>query len=198
MKIYLDIENSKTKKVKTLGLSTIKYDIKSEIVLDISNLNRSDMQLLYDACNEKKSYTDIELFFVEGDMIPNFGPDYNYFIDGEKLLLIYKKKNKNKIDEEQINIDWTYNYENEFNELAKKFIISHYCYMIIYYDDVMKAYYQENAPKKDIYINLFFEKGYKAISIYKKRDLIIPGKSRENLIYINSYCEFDDINERRV
>lgn len=36
-----------------------------------------------------KAYIDIEMFFIDDSNIPNFGPDYNYIVNDNKLILKY-------------------------------------------------------------------------------------------------------------
>ena len=72
----------------------IKYKYDSEVIFDISNLDKRELSLLYDAIDDNKQYIDIEMFFIDDSNIPNFGPDYNYIVNDNKLILkyIFKKK----------------------------------------------------------------------------------------------------------
>ncbi|CCX36094.1 unknown [Clostridium sp. CAG:1000] len=67
----------------------IKYKYDSEVIFDISNLDKSELSLLYDAIDDNKHYIDIEMFFIGDSNIPNFGPDYNYIVNDNKLILKY-------------------------------------------------------------------------------------------------------------
>lgn len=67
----------------------IKYKYDSEVIFDISNLDKSELSLLYDAIDDNKQYIDIEMFFIDDSNIPNFGPDYNYIVKDNKLILKY-------------------------------------------------------------------------------------------------------------
>jgi len=93
MKASIDIENSKTKKVISLKLNIIEYYEDKKIVFDISNLNNNEIIILKDAISKDKEYTDIEMFFIDNSNIPEFGPDYNFYINDSNLIGIY---NKNK------------------------------------------------------------------------------------------------------
>ena len=131
MKGYIDIENSKTQRVETLCVDIIKYKDDDEIIFDISNLNDHELKILKDAVNDKLTYTDIEMFFINNSNIPNFGPDYHCKIYKNTLILNYiPKVIKNDIEEK--NEDWTLNYEEEFNKLAFEFIKSDSQYLLIY------------------------------------------------------------------
>ena len=89
MKAYIDIENSKTQNVDTICVDIIKYEYDSEVIFDISSLDKRELSLLYDAIDESKPYTDVEMFFIDDSNIPNFGPDYNYIVNDNKLILKY-------------------------------------------------------------------------------------------------------------
>ena len=41
---------------------------------------------------EDTSYTDVELFYVNDDEVPYFGPDYNFYIKEDSLIGIYNRK----------------------------------------------------------------------------------------------------------
>ena len=79
MASYIDIENSKTQKVETICVNVIKYE-EDEIIFDITNINSHELKILKNAINDKLTYTDIEMFFIDNSDIPNFGPDYEYEI----------------------------------------------------------------------------------------------------------------------
>lgn len=93
MKAYIDIENSHTKKVITLEVPIFEH-VKNKIIkFDISNLSKEHIILLENAISElpELSYTDIELFFINNDNIPNFGPDYDFYIKDNILIGIYNR-----------------------------------------------------------------------------------------------------------
>lgn len=93
MKAYIDIENSHTKKVITLEVPIIEH-IKNKITkFDISNLSKKQIILLENAISELPEllYTDIELFYIDNNNIPNFGPDYDFYIKDNLLIGIYNR-----------------------------------------------------------------------------------------------------------
>lgn len=93
MKAYIDIENSHTKKVITLEVPIIEH-IKNKIIkFNISNLSKEQIILLENAISElpELSYTDIELFYIDNNNIPNFGPDYDFYIKDNLLIGIYNR-----------------------------------------------------------------------------------------------------------
>lgn len=90
MKGYIDIENTHTKDVITLTLDIILKDEK-QFVFDISNLNNEQLIILKNAIDVEKRYTDIELFYIDDDNTPYFGPDYDFQIDGNHLMGKYNK-----------------------------------------------------------------------------------------------------------
>lgn len=188
VKVYIDIENSKTQIVKTICVNIIKYE-ENEMIFDISTLNNHELEILKNAINDKLTYTDIEIFFIGDSNIPNFGPDYEYEIIDNKLILKYIYKKKKEHTEEK-NDDWTLKYENEFGKIAYDFLISKYNYLLIYNNNGLKYKYYKNKPKDSIFMDLFFNKNYKMIAIFKRKDKInLNSNLRDNLIYINSYCE---------
>ncbi len=188
VKVYIDIENSKTQIVETICVNIIKYE-ENEMIFDISTLNNHELEILKNAINDKLTYTDIEMFFIGDSNIPNFGPDYEYEIIDNKLILKYIYKKKKEHTEEK-NDDWTLKYENEFGKIAYDFLISKYNYLLIYNNNGLKYKYYKNKPKDSIFMDLFFNKNYKMIAIFKRKDKInLNSNLRDNLIYINSYCE---------
>ena len=42
----------------------IKYKYDSEVIFDISNLDKRELSLLYDAIDDNKQYIDIEMFLI--------------------------------------------------------------------------------------------------------------------------------------
>lgn len=195
MKAYIDIENSKTQNVDTICVDIIKYEYDSEVIFDISSLDKRELSLLYDAIDESKPYTDVEMFFIDDSNTPNFGPDYNYNVKDNKLVLKYiPKKRKEHIEEK--NYDWTLNYEEEFNRIVYKFLNTKYNYLLIYNDDGIKYEYLKNKPKDSIFMDLFYDNNFNMIALFKKKDKVNVNNLRESLEYINSYCD-EIIDERR-
>ena len=151
------------------------------------------MNLILNAINrsEEYAYTDIELFFIDGDNTLNFGPDYLASINGNYLILDYKKHYNVNIN--VTNEDWTYNYETDFEEYTKLFLKDKNAnYMIIFYDNDLKYEFRETKPVSTLFTDYFFDKGYKAIALFKKNNLkseILNSDIRDNLIYIDGYCE---------
>lgn len=90
MKAYLDVENSKTQKVITILLPVLEYKENERIIFDISKVNNKEKELILDAINPELGYTDIEMFFIDSDDVPYFGPDYDYKVSDNKLILDYK------------------------------------------------------------------------------------------------------------
>ena len=80
--------------------------------------------------SEEYAYTDIELFFIDGDNTLNFGPDYLASINGNYLILDYQKHYNVNIN--VTNEDWTYNYETDFEEYTKLFLKDKKYDIIIY------------------------------------------------------------------
>ena len=195
MKAYIDIENSKTQNVDTICVDIIKYEYDSEVIFDISSLDKRELSLLYDAIDESKPYTDVEMFFIDDSNIPNFGPDYNYNVKDNKLILKYiPKKRKEHVEEK--NYDWTLNYEEEFNKIAYKFLGTEYNYLLIYNDDGIKYEYLKDKPKDSIFMDLFYDNNFNMIALFKKKDKVNVNDLRGSLEYINSYCD-EIIDERR-
>lgn len=189
MKCYIDIENSKTQKVETLCVNIIKYEEDKEIIFDISTLNSHELEILKDAINDKLTYTDIEMFFIGESNIPNFGPDYKCKILKNTLILDYIPKKMKKHTEEK-NEDWTLHYEAEFKKLALEFIKSEFQYLLIYMENGnLKSKFIKSKPKKSIFMDLFFDKNYNMIALFKKRKNANSTNLRDCLEYIDSYYE---------
>ena len=100
MKVQIDIENSKTQIVQSIETMLISCE-ENNFIFDISNITDYELSILKDAINSKLKYTDIELFFIENNKYPYFGPDYNFEIKDEKLYCYYIRdkwlKAKNRI-----------------------------------------------------------------------------------------------------
>lgn len=190
MNITIDVENSKTKKVITKKLPLISFDEKI-IKVDISSLSEEDKNFIIDAIDKEKSYTDIELFFINNEKIPYFGPDYEYSIIKNTLIMKYNKK-KIKVKNETKNDDWTTLYNEEFESIVIDFLKTNYNYMIIYYDNnKLNSIYLINQPEDSVFMDMFFNNEYVAVALFKKKNSINNSLIRENLEYINSYYEFD-------
>ena len=197
MKCYIDIENSKTQKVETLCVNIIKYEEDKEIIFDISTLNSHELEILKDSINEGLTYTDIEMFFIGESNIPNFGPDYKCKIFENTLILDYIPKKMKKHTEEK-NEDWTLHYEAEFKKIALEFIKSEYKYLLIYMENRnLKSEFIKIKPKKSIFMDLFFDKNYNMIALFKKRKNANSANLRDCLEYIDSYYEEENLEERR-
>ena len=167
MNAYLDIENSKTNDVITIKLPILNYSKNDYIVLDIREINEEEYKLLEDATNPALGYTDIELFFIEGDPLPNFGPDYKCKIEDNKLILRYER-NINKKNEVIKNDDWTLKYNEEFDKIGEIFLKSSANYLLVYYNEGLKFELLNEAPNEDIFMTLYFDKAYNSIALFKK------------------------------
>ena len=82
MKAYIDIENAHMNDVVTYECPVLEFGEKKEIKFDISHLKDSEVKTLMLAISEEPefSYIDIELFFIDDDERPYFGPDYDFYI----------------------------------------------------------------------------------------------------------------------
>lgn len=188
MKAFIDIENSRTQNVDTICVDVIKYEYDREVIFDISSLDKRELSLLYDAIDDSKSYTDIEMFFIDDSNIPNFGPDYNYNLNGNRLILKYIHKTRKEYVEEK-NYDWTLNYDEEFNKIAHEFLDTKYNYLLIYNDDGIKYKFLKDKPKDSIFMDLFYDNNFNMIALFKKKDKTNIDDLRGSLEYINSYCD---------
>lgn len=197
MKGYIDIENSKTQKVETLCVNIIKYEEDKKVIFDISTLNSHELEILKDAINDDLTYTDIEMFFIGESNIPNFGPDYKCNIVENTLVLDYIPKKRKKKAEEK-NEDWTLQYENEFEKLALEFMKSDSQYLLVYRENGnLKSEFIKNKPKKSIFMDLFFDKNYNMIALFKKKSNVNSTNLRDHLEYIDSYYEEENLEEGR-
>ena len=88
---YIDIENSRTKKVDTVKTNILETN-GMDFKFDISSLTNEEKKLLSDAINKELTYTDIELFYVNDSNIPYFGPDYDFEINNDIAKAILKEK----------------------------------------------------------------------------------------------------------
>lgn len=94
MKAYIDIENSHTQKIETFEVPIIEHIENKIIKFDISKLTKNQKKVLELAISElpELNYTDIEMFFIDEENIPDFGPDYNFYIKDNILVGIYNRE----------------------------------------------------------------------------------------------------------
>ncbi len=91
MRAYIDIENASNKNVITLKLEIVEY-IKDKIIrFNIKDIKKEELKLLNKAISNKYDDIDIELFFIDDSEIPEFGPDYEFFIKDDLLVGIYNR-----------------------------------------------------------------------------------------------------------
>lgn len=192
MKANLDIENSKTQEVITILLPVLEFEENGHIIFDISKVNDKEKELILDAINPKLAYTDIEMFFIDDDDVPYFGPDYNYKVSGNTLILNYKyDKRKNVLEKK--NEDWTFMFEEEFNKILEEFLKQSNDYLLVYYDNGVKYKVLDYNPDKDIFMKLFFEEGYNAVALFKKNINELSTTLRDNITFIDSYVEDESV-----
>lgn len=192
MKAYLDVENSKTQKVITILLPVLEYKENERIIFDISKVNNKEKELILDAINPELGYTDIEMFFIDDDDVPYFGPDYDYSISDNKLILNYKYDKKKHVLEKK-NEDWTFMFEEEFNKILEEFLKQSNDYLLVYYDNGVKYKVLDYNPDKDIFMKLFFEEGYNAVALFKKNINRLSTILRDNITFIDSYVEDESV-----
>lgn len=192
MKAYLDIENSKTQKVITILLPVLEYKENERIIFDISKVNNKEKELILDAINPELGYTDIEMFFIDDDDVPYFGPDYEYSISDNKLILDYKYDKRKHVLEKK-NEDWTFMFEEEFNKILEEFLKQSNDYLLVYCDNGVKYKVLDCNPDKDIFMKLFFEDGYNAVALFKKNINEFSTTLRDNITFIDSYVEDESV-----
>ncbi|MCI6349376.1 MAG: hypothetical protein MR779_00465 [Tenericutes bacterium] len=192
MKAYLDIENSKTQEVITILLPVLEFEENGHIIFDISKVNDKEKKLILDAINPKLGYTDIEMFFIDDDDVPYFGPDYDYSISDNKLILDYKYDKRKHVLEKK-NEDWTFMFEEEFNKILEEFLKQSNDYLLVYYDNGVKYKVLDYNPDKDIFMELFFEEGYNAVALFKKNINGLSTILRDNITFIDSYVEDESV-----
>lgn len=192
MKAYLDIENSKTQEVITILLPVLEFEENGHIIFDISKVNDKEKELILDAINPELGYTDIEMFFIDDDDVPYFGPDYDYSISDNKLILDYKYDKRKHVLEKK-NDDWTFMFEEEFNKILEEFLKQSNDYLLVYYDNGVKYKVLDYNPDKDIFMKLFFEEGYNAVALFKKNINRLSTILRDNITFIDSYVEDESV-----
>ena len=88
MVAYIDVENTNLRSVQTIEVDIKSFDDETDnIILDLSKLNDEDYKTIEDAINPEIDYLDIELFMIENENIPYFGPDYEFFLSKQKKEL---------------------------------------------------------------------------------------------------------------
>lgn len=192
MKANLDIENSKTQEVITILLPVLEFEETGHIIFDISKVNDKEKELILDAINPELGYTDIEMFFIDDDDVPYFGPDYDYSISDNKLILDYKYDKKKHVLKKK-NKDWTFMFEEEFNKILEEFLKQSNDYLLVYYDNGVKYKVLDYNPDKDIFMKLFFEEGYNAVALFKKNINEFSTTLRDNITFIDSYVEDESV-----
>lgn len=192
MKTYLDIENSKTQEVITILLPVLEFKEYKRIIFDISKVNNKEKELILDAINPELGYTDIEMFFIDDDDVPYFGPDYDYSISDNTLILDYKYDKKKHVLEKK-NEDWTFMFEEDFNKILEEFLKQSNDYLLVYYDNGVKYKVLDYNPDKDIFMKLFFEEGYNAVALFKKNINELSTTLRDNITFIDSYVEDESV-----
>ena len=192
MKAYLDIENSKTQEVITILLPVLEFKENELIIFDISKVNNKEKKLILDAINPELGYTDIEMLFIDDDNVPYFGPDYDYSISDNKLILYYKYDKRKHILEKK-NKDWTFMFEEDFNKILEEFLKQSNDYLLVYYDNGVKYKVLDYNPDKDIFMKLFFEEGYNAVALFKKNINELSTILRDNITFIDSYVEDESV-----
>ena len=192
MKANLDIENSKTQEVITILLPVLEFEETGHIIFDISKVNDKEKELILDAINPELGYTDIEMFFIDDDDVPYFGPDYDYSISDNKLILDYKYDKRKHLLEKK-NEDWTFMFEEEFNKILEEFLKQSNDYLLVYYDNGVKYKVLDYNPDKDIFMKLFFEEGYNAVALFRKNINELSTILRDNITFIDSYVEDESV-----
>ena len=93
MKAYINVENSHTREVKTIELPVIEFIENKIIKFDINSINEEKKKMLIDAISESPEleFTDIEMFFIDEKNVPNFGPDYDFYIKDNTLVGSYNR-----------------------------------------------------------------------------------------------------------
>lgn len=94
MKAYIDIENSHTRQVLTYECPILEFCEEGKIRFDISALTQEELKVLSLAISKDPSlsYTDIEMFFIDDEISPYFGPDYDFEIVDSELVALYNRK----------------------------------------------------------------------------------------------------------
>lgn len=192
MKANLDIENSKTQEVITILLPVLEFKENGHIIFDISKVNDKEKELILDAINPEFGYTDIEMLFIDDDDVPYFGPDYDYSISDNKLILDYKYDKRKHVLEKK-NEDWTFMFEEDINKILEEFLKQSNDYLLVYYDNGVKYKVLDYNPDKDIFMKLFFEEGYNAVALFRKNINELSTILRDNITFIDSYVEDESV-----
>ena len=61
----------------------------------------------------------------------------------------------------------------------------------------LKSEFIKSKPKKSIFMDLFFDKNYNMIALFKKKSNVNSTNLRDHLEYIDSYCEDENLEEGR-
>ena len=71
-------------------------------------------------------------------------------------------------------------------------------YLLVYRENEnLKSKFIKSKPKKSIFMDLFFDKNYNMIALFKKRKNANSANLRDCLEYIDSYYEEENLEERR-
>ena len=64
------------------------------IKFDINSITEEERKMLVDAISElpELGFTDIEMFYIDDESVPNFGPDYDFYIKDNTLVGIYNRE----------------------------------------------------------------------------------------------------------
>jgi len=94
MKAYIDVENAHTQDVVTYECPVLEFNETGEIKFDISSLTDSEVKKLMLAISEEPTlnYIDIEMFYIDDDEVPYFGPDYDFDIVDSVLTGKYNRE----------------------------------------------------------------------------------------------------------
>lgn len=76
-----------------------------------------------------------------------------------------------------------------FIKTATEFMKSDYEYLLIYDFCGLKYEFLYDEPPKSIFSDLFYEKNYKKIALFKRNINVNTDNIRDKLIYINSYSD---------
>ena len=106
---------------------------------------------------------------------------------------IENSKTKKLIEkEEEKNNDWTLQYNEEFSKIAQDFLNTKYDYLLVCYLDEIKYEFLNGDIPITIFSELFYNKGYKKIALFKKGKEVISNNVRDKIIYIDSYDDEEE------